>query len=1339
MLRLILTALFSCLLLSSPLVLASEASVLFVHGSHSNKAKLSLMQEMAPARGLRLERMAQSDLKDVAQAAAVFSAYDLVVLESASAREGKQIFSQYADLPKNLSAKILPINWLEAAQLRRGLSEQQALRLHQYYDNGGRENLSRMLAYLQADIFGLSSDAVPEPIIYPEIGIYHPDATQAIFSSLEDYLSWRQAEELPVPGENKAVVGVLMQRALIESVQTQVVDDAIARLEKKGIVAVPFFFQLSPVVGDYSYIVEQNGKPVIDLILNFRSIHWASKRQEEFADLGVPVLQTLNYSDGDQQHWEQSNQGISPTMTPFVLTLPESAGVIDPWMVSATDEKTGGAQVIDYQMEHLINKAEAMLALKHKPNAEKRLTTMIWGDRDVGASFLNVPDSLRSISERLNQEGYRVDEVANDAFTDAVGRILNPFYRDYQLDELLKDDLAELMPLSEYLAWFNTLPESVRQPINEYWGDPKDNFMVVEQGGQLQFVLPRIRSGNMLIMRQPPRADDRDEDKRIYHSGAVPVNHFYLAAYYYAREYWGSDAIIHLGTHGSQEWLGGKERGLSIYDHSNLAVWDTPVFYPFIVDDVGEAMQTKRRGRATVLAHMTPPFAAAGLQGDIADLHELIHQYKSLGDGGVKAKTGQQIIDDCIATHVCKDFGWDDAQIAADFDGFLYELHDYIETLASENQPLGLHSYGELPEEALLISTLVQMLGSDFSSAATEFEMAYFSDDERAAARYQQAQERGEHFGGYNELLHNSGEELEDIPGYKTVKKYILEADTLTDKEREAPNKALVEWLDKAQELYQNYTGIKELDHLVDGLQGRYIPVKNGGDPIRHPDAVPTGFNLYGFDPARLPTKAAYAQGKELTEGVIADYYAKHGRYPDKLAFSLWSIEAMRHYGVLESQALYAMGVRPVWSEDGRVIGTEIIPANELKRPRVDVVLSATGLYRDAFPNVMQMLAKAVEKVIALQEESNFVWRNSVKVRDQLIAEGVAADEAEYLSTVRLFSSASGSYGAGVEDAVVASDTWESDSKISDLYLSKMGYFYGSDNSRWGQQLEYIDLYAKQLSGTDVALFSRSSNVYGMLASDDPFEYFGSLAMAVRNLDGASPEMVISNLRDADNPKAQAAAKFLATELRSRNFHKRWIQEMQKEGYSGAVSLASHLTNFWGWQVVDPNLVRDDQWQEFFEVYVNDKLELGINEWFEEVNPRSQAEMLERMLESVRKDYWEADEQTLAKMVERYVDLVTRFDIYADNEKLREFVDQQAAGFGLLPLPALTEAPIMSGGEMVQGQKLEKVEQPPAEQQDSEAQRQLMMAFGLCLLALLLGGARQWFDPQFAGWRGRAI
>lgn len=1325
-----------------------NTGILILRTSHTYKAKAESFKEQAKLLGIKVDSKRVSEIDDITDVGKLFASYDLVILDAASKRETKKEFEKFIPLVKAFNCRCVAIKWHTSDELNNRLKDNQAKRLFEYYDNGGDKNFYRMANYIQNKVFNNQPAEVEKPIIYPEVGIYHPDYEHLIFENLSDYKSWfnQQAlakvkSDLDIDSE-RPVIGIMMQRALVESSQTDVIDSTIVSLEKKGAMVIPFFFEVSPDASAYKQLITINNKTVVDVIINFRTIHWATKRKQEFADIGVPIIQALTYFDGDQKDWESDPQGISPGMTSFLLVLPETAGVIDPQIIAARNKVTEKSEVIDYQLEHLINKTLNYSKLKRKQNKDKKLTVFFWGDRDMGASFLNVPDSLHVISHELKEQQYNINGVTPEFFTERVNRILDPFYRDYQLDELLADDLAELLPVKNYRQWFSTLPENVTSPIIKQWGEPEDNFMVVEREGIAQFVIPRIRNGNMLVIRQPPRADDKDQDKLLYHQGDVPMNHYYLAAYFYARKYWQSDAIIHLGTHGSQEYLGGKERGLSRYDGPNLAVGDTPVFYPFIVDDVGEAMQTKRRGSATVISHMTPPFAAAGLQGDTADIHELMHQYKSLDDGGVKNKTADQIINKCIESNICRDFSWDETSIRTDFVKFMDSLHDYLGELASENQPLGLHSFGELAEKRLLISTLIQMLGDEFTQQASDFENEFKNESEH----------------DQQHAFHETETEIEQLAGYQTVKDFIVDPvwqsvaehahestenhshqsgehdHGLTAQQREerftVMGSELKKQIENGKRLFANLTNIKELDHLLKGLSGQFIPVKTGGDPIRHPESVPTGFNLYGFDPARLPTKAAYEQGKELVEGVINDFRLENGHYPDKLAFSLWSIEAMRHYGVLESQALYAIGVTPVWSDDGRVIGTEIIPASQLKRPRVDIVLSATGLYRDAFPNVIQRLAKAIEQIAKLKEDSNSIWKNSQRIKEELLVQGHSEDEALYLSSIRIFSNASGQYGSGTDGPVFASDTWENDSKIANNYLAKMGFAFGTDPKRWGQRIEGLDLYGKQLSGTDIAMFSRSSNIYGMLSSDDPFEYFGSLSLAIRNLDGKSPKMLISNLRNASEGKMQDAAQFLATELRTRQFHKRWIEEMQKEGYSGAVTMASQISNFWGWQVVDPNLVRDDQWQEFHEIYVKDKLDLKLNEWFEKVNPGAQAQLIERMLEAARKDYWQASEQTREELVERYIDLVKRYDLFIDNQKLKDFVNQTAVGFGLNPLveniasqsPAASLDQSSAKLEQVKGQQLEKVTEKVVER---EWDSTLIWMLVFCGLTLVVGGIKQ--------------
>jgi cobaltochelatase CobN len=381
------------------------------------------------------------------------------------------------------------------------------------------------------------------------------------------------------------------------------------------------------------------------------------------------------------------------------------------------------------------------------------------------------------------------------------------------------------------------------------------------------------------------------------------------------------------------------------------------------------------------------------------------------------------------------------------------------------------------------------------------------------------------------------------------------------------------------------------------------------------------------------------------------------------------------------------------------------------------VVLSATCLYRDAFPNVIQWIAKAITKVAQLKEKNNPLYQHSQALKIELLESGIDKEEAEYLSTVRIFSNESGNYGTGLGGAVMKSNTWERDGKLADLYTDRMGYYFGSDDSRWGRKVDNVDLFSKTLSGTDIALFSRSSNVYGVLTSDDPFQYLGGLSLAVRRIDGKSPELYISNLRNPKKIKTESIAKFLSKELRTRAHHPRWIKEMQKEGYAGALNMLDNLNNFWGWQVVDPTSVREDQWQEFFEIYVQDKYQLDMEKWFAEANNHTQAQMIERMLEAVRKDYWAAGEEVTKELVKKYIQLATQYDVSTDNEKLTEFVNSQAQGFGLSPLPVqlsqTVAGQVMNASQTVQGQKLEEVKANPDAEENDEVEwiLYLMIAF----------------------------
>ncbi len=1268
----------------------SHHSLLILATNHVSEAKLMELQQLAKNTSLRIDYKLLDSLKDGDAFSNIIAPYQMVIFDSVSGHEAELSYAKFTNTVKTHSDKIfLPIKLLKGTPLRQGVSDEEAKRVHDYYDNGGTQNFHRMLAYLETRIFEKTHQSIQPPIIFPKVGIYHPQYEQKVFPSLDEYIKWKGKDA----SKTQTTVGIAMSKEAIASNQTQLVDEFIQQIEERGGLALPFYFVASPYgAPDYTLLLQQNGQTVADVIINTRILHWASARKTEFEKLGVPVIQALPYSNGDQKKWENDNAGIPAMAIPFFLTYAEIAGAIDPMVVAAVDQKTKQTVSIDYQLHALMNKVFRLAKLKHTPNKDKHVAIMFYnyppGEKNASASFLNIPESLENISEALIKAGYQVDQATEEKFVEAIPLMLRPFYRNESFTQVLKHELGGLLPLSTYTAWYKTLPQAIRTEIETRWGEPKDSFTVYEIDGQKQFVIPRIKLGNLLILPQPPRGNNKNREQEIYHSQNTPVSHNYLATYLFTHQQFHADAIVHLGTHGTQEWLPGKERGLSAYDDGYLPINDIPVIYPFIVDNVGEAMQTKRRGRALVISHLTPPFRKAGLYRELAEIDELMNQYDELEQGSVKAHTKEQIIDLTIQKNIHKDLAWSEEDISKKFEEFLPELHDHLHAMAQQNQPLGLHSFGQSFEPHHLTSTMLQMLGSRFVELAqtygTDLLPTTLSSSMSTSPSTTETTEK-------------------DDPLVHTIEYRLV--DTFVVQQQNVPqntNPDLRTLLLDGRTHFKNLKNQQEIQAILHALDGKYVSTSAGGGPINNPDSLPTGRNLYGFDPSKIPTKAAYEAGKELMDNMLATFYVKHERYPAKVTFNLWSIETMRHLGVLESQILHAMGVKPIWNEQGKVTGTEIIPYSELKRPRVDVIASPTGLYRDAFPNVMMLISKAVQKIADLKGEHNYVAQHAASIKRDLLANGLAPDEAEALSTIRFFSTESGEYGTGLEVASLASDTWETDDKLANMYLDRMGYFYGSDEKTWGQKLPEVDLYAMNLTGTDAVLFSRSSNIYGMMTSDDPFQYFGGISLAVRHLDGKSPEMFISDLRDKDNRNVAPLSEFISTELRSRYFHPKWIEEMQEEGYSGTLAVLDTVNNFWGWQVVDPDSIRDDQWQGFHDVYVNDMYDMKMKEWFETNNPEALAQIAERMLEAIRKGYWDASDLVKQELAQTYLELAKAHDINTSNEQFKEYLQNLSAGYGLgaLPLvaqPASSQMPTppaeaTPATQTVEGQMLEKVQ-----------------------------------------------
>ncbi|MDY0414264.1 MAG: cobaltochelatase subunit CobN [Pseudomonas sp.] len=1273
---------------------------------------------------------------------------DFIIVDAPRPDDQAAIVGRLKDSLQKVSAPLVQIQRMTPQQplQYRNLAFEHAKAIQDYYLSGMENNRRALLSYIEHYLQGADLSLVEKPQPLPDGGIYHPHAGDKIFTTLEDYLAWWQQQQKS-DWQEKPVIAMETTSSYISDAQTAHLDALIDAIEHNNglpIVYYPKSRSMSgqprpPRMPDSTPATEEvqttvdlpNPKayrrpvatePLLQLnnqmIANVLLVNTflggdTEGRKAKYQQLNIPVVQILHYRSDNYAAYKADSAGVDSFSLPFTLTNAEYIGIQDP--VILTTNEGGEMLPIPEQLNVLVNKAFNLASLQRKDNQDKKLALLFWnhppGETNQGASNLNVPRSLEKLTSDLQKEGYQVSPVAEQTIIDAVAAMLKPSYRPDHLDELMDTALWSFLPLEAYQAWFKTLPEEVQSEINGYWGEANNYAGLVAYRGQQGFVIPRLESGNLIIMPQPSRGgNDPSQDKDIFHDVKVPMHHYYAAVYLWIREHYQADAIIHFGTHGSQEWLPGKERGLWAYDAPNLAVGSVPVIYPYIVDNIAEAIHVKRRGRGVIISHQTAPLSPAGLSDDFVTINNLLEEYQLLDEGLVKQNNQALIIEQVVKMNIHQDLEWDVANLHTDFAAFSRELENYLEDLGAAIQPLGLHTFGQSAESDHLTLTLMLMLQEPLATAlgldnlAAEFKRDY--------------------------------KDLKETSAYQFVAQHIVQG-TALDKDATPEQQALVK---EGLNQLNNLAAHVETDSLMTALAARWIDPSYGGDPVRNPDALPTGRNMYGFDPSRVPTKAAYTAGIQALDELLLSHQLTEKETPSKLAFTMWSTETMRHLGMLEAQIFAALGVKPVWDRGGRVVDLELIPLSELGRPRIDTVISLTGLYRDQFPNLIERFNQAIVMVAEQDEPAamNPIRANTRQVLQRLLELGYPEDQAHNLALTRVFGTESGDYGTQLPEATLASDKWEADdNQLAELYLSRMSWAYGPDPSQWSQKPaaingQVLNLYAEQLKGTQAAVFSRSSNLRGLLDTDHPFEYLGGISLAVQHLDGAAPQLYIANLRDPNRAKLQSAERFLANELRAVYQHPNWLAEMQKEGYAGTLELLNTINNFWGWQVMDERMARDDQWEEFHQTYIKDKYDLSLKEWFEQSNPAAMAQIAERMLEAVRKDYWDASEQTKQELVELYQELAAQHDIYTSNETFKAYVAELAAGYGLAGVaPAVAEAaahpeptdPVEaetsnSPLEQVKGQEMAEI--APAEPVETD----LYWLWALCIL-IGLGAAYQ--------------
>jgi cobaltochelatase CobN len=1045
-----------------------------------------------------------------------------------------------------------------------------------YHRAGGVNNMGNLMRYLLRSQFG--ADIVVGPVqAMPEVGMYNVHADRTA-TSFEQYVSTYTQHRPGAPW-----IGIMFYRASLVSGQTLPLAAIVARLEQAGYNVLPAFGY--PYDVPLAYFLDDTGKSRVDFIVALgMKVGGTGATGKMLEKIGVPAINAITLSQQSAAQWEQSKVGLDIMERTWQMAGAELAGLIQPTVVASrervNDAETRLAYVeerpISERIERLTARITAWLELRRNGNADKRVAILYYnyphGSETIGAAYLNVlPESLWQITQRLARESYRTsgdasrlpaDRAALQADIQRWGSYPSKDAKQYRegLAKLAVSGEALLVPMSDYRRWYAQLPDTLRSAVEKAWGLPEHAPVLWRDARQQQqFVFPARRYGNLLLAPQPGRAWEQNLEK-LHNDVSLPPSHEYMAFYLWLQHGYQAHALMHVGTHGTHEWLTGKEAGLSEQDATEALIGALPNIYPYVMDDVGEGLQAKRRGMATIIDHMTPPFDAAGLNPDLRELSALLNDHRvALQKSPLLARSHLTALNRLAQkSGALKDMQLKSINSEADLEA----LEEYLDSTAGKLTPFGLHTFGAAPGEAMRNATARAVVSLDKSLTP-----------EQQAQRVRQLEQE------------------------------IIDSADL------------------------------ELDRLMQALSGRYIPAGPSADLVRNPDALPTGRNFFGLDPSRIPSRTTYEQGTLLANQLVDDYRRRHGGYPDKITINLWGVETSRHEGVMEAQIMALLGVRPTWDERGRVTGVEAISRSALGRPRVDVTMISSGLFRDLFGNLLKLLDQASQLAQQQDEVDNPLQANSRKSAMDLQQRGVSAHEAQQLAGVRIFGLPSGSYGTNIEKLIPLSNAWQNEQQVADVFINRMSHPFGQGH--WGIELDETtananarhELFRQALSGSKIALHSRSSNLFATLDNDDFFQYLGGTALAIRSIDGKTPEVMVSDLSNPRDPRHATLEKYMGQELQTRYLNPRWADHMLREGYAGTRFINRVVDYLWAWQVTVPEVVDQGKWQRMYDTYVADHHGLRVRERFAESgNLRAFQAITDRMLSAIERGYWQPPE-----------------------------------------------------------------------------------------------------------------
>jgi len=1087
-------------------------------------------------------------------------------------------------------------------------------RLWCYLVEGGLANAENLLRYAGSLIRHGATWAEPAPLL--RAGLYWPDRA---FPSLDEIAAeWR--------GEG-GIVPIVFYRALVQSGNTAPVDAIVRALSARRLRPLPIFVQ-SLKDGEAGALLATalaEASPAVILNATGFSVR-AGAASDPLATADCPVLQVV-FAGNDEESWRAGTRGLGPRDLAMNVALPEIDGRILSRAVSfkaplgrdpETEADLVGYQPVADRVAFVADLARNWTRLRAKPAEERRIALILanYPNRDgrIGNGVgLDTPASAIAILRALAEAGYRIAGVPEDGEA-LVRRLLagptnaNPTAAG-----------EESLSFADYSAFFATLPATVQTAVMARWcAAERDPFF---RPGRLdcgRFAIPGFCAGNVAVLIQPARGYNIDP-KATYHDPALVPPHGYFAAYAWLAEDFRADAIIHLGKHGTLEWLPGKALALSAECFPEAVLAPLPHLYPFIVNDPGEGTQAKRRSQAVIVDHLTPPLTRAGSYGRVAELERLIDEYYEAAQGDARrvgvlavaildlARTGG-LDGDCGITAE-----EDPATALRKLDGFLCELkemqirdglHVFGASPGGEQLNALLLAFaragrGAAPEDASLLCALAADLGLGPDPLALDLAEPW--DGPRPAVLAGTGPWR------------SAGDTMERIEALALR----LVAGQARPEEGWLQTRAVLRWIERQLRPTVAGCGAAEFAGLLAGLDGRLVSPGPSGAPSRgRPEVLPTGRNFFSVDTRAVPTQAAWQLGWKSAALLLERHAQEYGNYPARVALSAWGTANMRTGGDDVAQALALMGVRPVWeASSGRVTGFEILPASVLDRPRVDVTLRISGFFRDAFPGLIDLVDAAARAIAALDEppEINPLAARVTADRRALENKGVTPEEAERCAGYRVFGSKPGAYGAGLQ-TLIDERIWRDDTDLANAYLGWSGYAYGAVAEGCAERA----MLEARLGSVDAVLHNQDNREHDLLDSDDYYQFEGGLALVVRQLSGRAPAVWHNDHSRPEVPRIRSLREELGRVVRGRAANPRWIAGVMRHGYKGAAEIAATVDYLFAFAATS-RAVDDAHFDALYDAYLADDT---VRSFMAEHNPAALDETRLRFAEAIDRRLW---------------------------------------------------------------------------------------------------------------------